>query len=87
MGAATEKGKDGVLLFAPPGIWEGNFMADSGFRKGRGTSENRKVIENINPTEVEQLSANRRPKSKALPTLLSINSLKPSISPCRMGVS
>lgn len=37
-----------------------------GFRRGRGTSKNRKVTENINPTEVEQLSANRRPKSKGL---------------------
>lgn len=44
----------------------GNSVADSGVRRGRGTSENRKVIENINPTEVEQLTANRRPKSKAL---------------------
>ena len=44
----------------------GNPMADCGFRRGRGTSENRKVTENTEPTEVEQLRANRRPKSKAL---------------------
>lgn len=65
MGAAPEKKR-----WHPSLCWNlrGKTPWPTGFRRGRGTSENRKVTENINPTEVEQLSANRRPKSKGLQT-------------------
>lgn len=36
------------------------------FKRGRGASENRKVIEKINPNRSGQLKTNKSPKSKEL---------------------
>ena len=87
MGAAPKKGKkDSILLFAPPGIWEGAPWLTLGSEEEEVHQRTGKSLKKLTQQKWNNSVRTGDPNQRRSKTPCS-NSLKPSISPCRMGVS